>query len=318
MSIQGLKGPTAGVLLLLLMACSSATVIPLPTFTPTPTSPPTPTVEATPTVNPIRLPLNEYLAVAIVVQGSIAPITTEYFETITTFQEDPDRVRITSIDLSRAVSRAAEEGLNTLAINLPPPEAEEYHGGLITMFQGFLALGNDLADSLESNNPTASQSAAQGFRELMEGMASFTRQAQDLALLALSRTPQNPLTAYLIATTEAQQEFASLTAGYSDRLEQAPDLDSIFSIFEELGANMEQLQASWLQIPPPAEVADLHRRQADLIGKSVKLNQILVNANRNEDAAGRAAGERLQLEIAAETVRFTTDWNAMVIAALNP
>ena len=318
MSIKGLKGRVAGVLfILLLVACSSATATPLSTPTPTVAPSPTPTVEVTPTTPPIRLPLNEYLVVAIGVQGSLAPITTDFYETLSTIQGDPAQVQAMFIDMIRAVSRAGEEGLNTLAINLPPPEAEGYHGGLITMFLGFQALGDNLAEALESNNPAASQLASSGFLAILQSMGPFTRQAQDLALVALSQAPQDPLTAYLIATTEAQQDFAELTAGFPDQLDQAPDLDFIFSLFEEMGANMEQLQTNWLQIPPPVEVAELHQRQADLIGKNVELNQKLVDANRNQDDAGLAAVESLQLEIAAESARFSTDWNAVMISVLN-
>jgi len=317
-SIKGLKGRVAGVLfILLLVACSSATPTPTPTPTPTLAPSPTPTVEVTPTTEPVRLSLNEYLAVAIGVQGSLAPITTDFYETLSTIQGDPARVQAMFIDMIRAVSRAGEEGLNTLAVNLPPPEAEGYHGGLITMFLGFQALGDDLAEALESNNPAASQLASSGFLELLQSMGPFTLQAQDLALVALSQAPQDSLTAYLIATTEAQQDFSELTAGFSDQLDQAPDLNSIFSLFEEIGANMEQLRTNWLQISPPAEVGELHRRQADLIGKNVELNQKLVDASRIRDDAGLAAVASLQLEIAAESARFSTDWNALIIAALN-
>ena len=291
------------------LACAGSEPIPLPTSTPTPT----PTATA--------LSLNEYLVLALRINIDMASFTNLFSSSQTLEKEEAGELLI---QLAREMSRSAGAGLETLSNVTPAGEAETYHETLLGVLRAYGHVGQTLTEGLEADDPSRLEAAGLDFTALSRETLSLDKEGQRLIITALGAEPGDPTNAYLIAGTEARIEltaasdevFSKWAVGAASARSEA-DLNALYtSLFEENTAGMERFENRWVQLTPPAQAQELHRRQAESIGKGIAVSRRLLRAIQAQDNAALLEARQSQIDAEVESAKVLAAWNELVIEAL--
>jgi len=271
-------------------------------------------------VTPTAAALQDYLVTTLGIEADFGRITADFREALPESQEDASQTKQAVVELESALSPFVDEAMETLSRVAPPPEAEAYHGALVSAFGDLEVFADNVAAALEPGSAIVLDPVIGDFADLTIRLSDAALQGQTLVVSALEPAAEDPVSTYLLAATEQRAEFSRALAEPSDELDRllaASDTSGALAVLEELIANLEDLGDQWQQISPPAEAEDLHQRHAELIDEAIRVERLIHTGVKDEDQSvlGTAADRSKQTSILRD--RLDADWDELLIEILS-
>jgi len=271
---------------------------------------------STSAASPTGLALGEYLVLTLQFDADAARISADLTEALPRVQ-DGARFVDAAVELERALSDIGGEAAVTLSEVTPPGEAEGYHDDLLRLLRDVERVADEMADALESEEPSAISAALLEFTSLLADLGRVGQQGQQLVIAALAADGDDPLNAYLISVSKARAEIATALADIGVQLETAADTEGAVAVLGDLIAALEDFEDQWQELSPPPEVEVLHDRQAELIANTIVVERSLLSGVRDQDDVALLEASEQLLEITVEGGRLAADWAELLIDVLS-
>ena len=265
--------------------------------------------------------LREYLVTTLRLQAEANEAAGARLAALADPPDDPQAAYNRSRELLGSLGRQYGESAAALDGVTPPPEATDFHAGLLAVFRQLetALLSASAADDPADFDKIFAEEVVPGLPEL----ANVSAQGQRLAITLPGADRDQPLNDYLASAIEARTGFAtefgllgSELQAFLSSLRTEEDVDALITLVQSRIPGLEGFEERWNSLAPPPEAAGLHTRQSTLHADALDLQRDLLAAIR-EDGLDDLAGIVGQFQdLAVRSMELEAGWTELLIVAL--
>lgn len=267
------------------------------------------------------LPLDDYLLLTLPLEAELSRITAELYVQFPKPDTGFDAFAHAATGIPERFLPIYQRAMASLSSIMPPPEAAEYHVGLLETLGQFHGRFDDPSDSLDTEEWTnIAFDFVQGFNPLGE----LSKEHHRLVVIALEAREDDSLSRYLAQAGQIRINLADSLAAFTLHLDELPestygqaDNPELLALYDAFIGELEEFGDDWRQLSPPAEAQALHDRQSDLVARTVLSERDAVSALRKGDFESAVAVALPAQETIAEMMALMSDWDELTITALS-